>query len=100
MSTQSTPVVASAQSIAELQAEIVRLKAVVARKAETSNGFRCTEKGGVSVYGLSPKYPTTLSIKQWDLFFKRADALKSFIEANRAKLETSYKAHREANPVE
>jgi hypothetical protein len=97
MSTQNQVVVAP--TIAELQAEIVRLKAAAKRKAETTNGFRCTDKGGVSVYGLHPKYPTTLSIKQWDLFAKRYEGLKAFIEANRPKLEAAYAAHRLANPI-
>jgi hypothetical protein len=67
--------------IAKLQADNAALKA----KANGGNGFKVTDKGGVSVYGLG-RFPVTLYRSQWEALFGKVEALKAFIEANADKL--------------
>jgi len=78
-----------------LLARIAELENRSKRRAEIVDGFRCTEKGGVSVYALG-RFPVTLSYKQWENFFTRVDALKAFITKHHDLLVKNYNATREA----
>ncbi len=72
-----------------LQDELERLrKENEALKGSRGAGvsFRVSEKGAVSVYGLG-RFPVTLYQEQWDRLLNAADALRAFIEANRALLK-------------
>ena len=50
--------------------------------------LRCkvSEKGAISVYGLSAKWPTTLYIGQWERLIDYIPQLKQFAQDNAAKL--------------
>ena len=48
--------------------------------------FKVSEKGGVSVYGLG-RFPVTLYYEQWVRLLNSADALREFVESNKAKLK-------------
>jgi len=45
-------------------------------------GFKVSEKGAVSVYGLQKKFPVTLYLEQWERLIDHLDELKAFIKAN------------------
>jgi hypothetical protein len=66
----------------ELLAELQRVTS-----AKTSGGFKVTEKGGISRYGLG-RFPVTLYLSQWEQVIGdvKSGTLEAFIEANRAKL--------------
>jgi len=86
----------------QMQAEIARLKADLAKaqnKAKT--GFKVTEKGAISVYGLQ-RFPVTLYAPQWEALMDRLPELKAFIAENEAKLSrvNPKKAQAEAAKVE
>ncbi len=49
-------------------------------------GFKVTEKGGVSVYGLG-RFPTTLSYDQWTKLLDAGEDLRAFLEANKSYLK-------------
>lgn len=66
----------------ELLARIAQLEST--RKAP-SMGFKVTDKGGVSVYGLG-RFPVSLYLSQWERLFEKIDDLKAFIAENRDKL--------------
>ena len=72
------------QELARLRAENEALK-----QTKTANklGFKVSDKGAVSVYGLG-KWPVTLYGEQWDRLIESVPALKAFIAANRSKLST------------
>jgi len=48
-------------------------------------GFKVTDKGGVSVYGMG-KWPVTLYAGQWEKLLAVKDDILAFLEANSAKL--------------
>jgi hypothetical protein len=48
--------------------------------------FKVSEKGGVSVYGLG-RFPVTLYYEQWVRLLDSSDALRDFVESNKAKLK-------------
>jgi hypothetical protein len=48
--------------------------------------FKVSEKGAVSVYGLG-RFPVTLYFEQWHKLLAQADKLRTFLEANKAKLK-------------
>ena len=54
----------------------------------TQSPLRCkvSEKGALSVYGLSAKWPTTLYIGQWERLIDYLPQLLEFAKANNAKL--------------
>lgn len=66
--------------IAKLQGENAALKAQPAKKLS----FKVSEKGAVSVYGLSARFPTTLYASQWERLLGASDEIKAFIEQNAA----------------
>jgi hypothetical protein len=72
-----------------VQEELERLrKENAALKGNRGAGvtFRVSEKGAVSVYGLG-RFPVTLYQEQWDKLLSAAEALRTFIEANREHLK-------------
>lgn len=78
-----------AEMIARLTAENAQLAAKAAARGSTS--LKVSDKGAVSVYGLG-RFPTTLYPEQMLRLLDMADAIKAFIEANKASL--SFKAPR------
>lgn len=54
----------------------------------TQSPLRCkvSEKGALSVYGLSAKWPTTLYIGQWERLIEFLPQLVAFAKANNGKL--------------
>ena len=56
--------------------------------SEKKNGvnFKVSDKGGVSVYGLG-RFPVTLYYEQWVRLLDSSDALRDFVESNKAKLK-------------
>lgn len=66
--------------IAQLQADNAALKAAPAKKLS----FKVSEKGAVSVYGLSARFPTTLYASQWERLIAASDEITAFIAANAA----------------
>ena len=81
-------VASSEPSYAELKAKLAELEKQVTEKSKDL-GFKVSEKGGVSVYGLG-RFPVTLYYEQW-LRLLAADNvanLLAFLEANRSQLKT------------
>jgi hypothetical protein len=78
------------ESEEDLRAELARLKAENEKLKGTATrgtSIRVSEKGGVSVYGLG-RFPVTLYKEQWLKLLDMADEIRTFIEANEAKLKT------------
>ena len=47
--------------------------------------FKVSEKGAVSIYGMSARFPTTLYVSQLERLFAQFDELKAFVaEADKA----------------
>lgn len=70
--------------------ELAMLKAKLAAAEKTladqsTVRFKVSEKGALSVYGLG-RFPVTLYLGQWTRLFSQAEAMKRFIDANRATL--------------
>ena len=59
-----------------------------ASKATPPTALRCkvSEKGALSVYGLSAKWPTTLYIGQWERLIEFLPQLQQFAKDNAGKL--------------
>jgi hypothetical protein len=79
------PDLASAQAaeIAELRAMVESLKANARQPGRVS--FKVSEKGCVSIYGMNMR-GIHLYASQWLKILDHAEAIRQFIEANRAKL--------------
>ena len=56
--------------------------------SKSQSALRCkvSEKGALSVYGLSAKWPTTLYIGQWERLIDYIPQLKQFAKDNAGKL--------------
>ena len=70
--------------IEELQAQVASLTAALAVKNTVtphSLGFKVSDKGAVSVYGLG-RFPVTLYAGQWERLINNSDKIKGFIVAN------------------
>ena len=54
----------------------------------TQSALRCkvSEKGAISVYGLSAKWPVTLYVGQWERLIEYIPQLQEFAKANNGKL--------------
>jgi len=79
--------------LAKLAANEIDVDAAAKLLAEQEKGggrltYKVSEKGAVSVYGLSAKWPTTLFLSQWERLIADLDNLKKFIEENRARCST------------
>jgi len=73
----------------ELQAEIERLRAEnEGLKARTERGIylKVSEKGGVSVYGLS-RFPVTLYLEQWEKILQMGPEIRRFIDEHASELK-------------
>lgn len=55
-------------------------------KSSGQVGFKVSEKGGVSVYGLG-RFPVTLYYEQWVRLLGASGPLSEFIESNKDKLK-------------
>lgn len=49
--------------------------------------FKVGQKGGVSVYGLGNKWPTTLYREQWEQLLEHSDELHAFLRQHRKELK-------------
>ncbi len=70
----------------ELLKRIAELEKEVQGRKGGNLEFKVSGKGGVSVYGLG-RFPVTLYYEQWVRLLDRADALRAFLEENKAKLK-------------
>ena len=71
------------------QAEIERLRAEnerLRKAGHTKLAMKVSEKGALSVYGMG-RFPVTLYKEQWLKLLGMSDEIRSFIEANDAKLK-------------
>lgn len=77
----------SQDQVNSLQAQINALKAEndKLKAAKPTNGFKITEKGGLSVYGLG-RFPVTLYKSQWEKLIGMIGQVDAFIKANPEKL--------------
>jgi hypothetical protein len=74
----------------EMKVELERLRAENERlkqRPARATGFKVSEKGGVSVYGLG-RFPVTLYKEQWTKLLAMADEIRAFIKENESKLKT------------
>ena len=76
-----------------MAAELARLKAeneALKQKGVRAVGFKVSEKGGVSVYGLG-RFPVTLYKEQWVKLLDLAEDIRGFIKENDSKLKSKEK---------
>lgn len=69
------------------KADLIALVANMKQASERKITLKVTDKGGVSMYGLG-RFPVTLYASQWDKLIANIDAVRSFVETNRALLST------------
>ena len=74
----------------ELKARVAELENQGGTRRTGNLEFRVGEKGGVSVYGLG-RFPVTLYYEQWMRLLEASEALKQFLEENKAKLKLKEK---------
>lgn len=67
----------------QLIAQIAAMRVATERKIT----LKVTDKGGVSMYGLG-RFPVTLYASQWDKLIANIDAVRAFVDTNRALLST------------
>ena len=72
------------QTIADLQAEVAKLRAVAEKQHVIS--MKVSEKGALSLYGMG-RFPVTLYKEQWLRVLEHSDKIQAFIEANNGKLK-------------
>ena len=73
----------------DLKAELERLRnenAALKKGASSAMRMRVSEKGALSIYGMG-RFPVTLYKEQWLRLLGMSDEIRSFIEANEAKLK-------------
>lgn len=70
----------------ELKAKLAAAEEQLKGRKRGSIDFRVSEKGAVSVYGLG-RFPVTLYYEQWTRLLENIDALREFIEENKASLK-------------
>jgi hypothetical protein len=68
----------------QMAARLAELEGRMANSGTLS--FMLSEKAAVSVYGLG-RFPVTLYFEQWNKRLAHADQLRTFLEANKAKLK-------------
>lgn len=66
--------------IAALQAQNETLKASAAKRSTLR--LKVGEKGGVSLYGLTSRFPVTLYKQQWERVIEFVPEIKKFIAAH------------------
>lgn len=69
------------------QDELLAIIAGMAAQSDRKLSLKVTEKGGVSLYGLG-RFPVTLYASQWDKLIANVDAIRAFVDTNRALLST------------
>lgn len=67
--------------------QLIEALAVAEKATERKITLKVTDKGGVSMYGLG-RFPVTLYASQWDKLIANIDAIRAFVETNRALLST------------
>jgi hypothetical protein len=73
----------------DLKAELERLRnenAALKKGASSAMRMKVSEKGALSIYGMG-RFPVTLYKEQWLRLLGMSDEIRSFIEANEAKLK-------------
>lgn len=70
----------------ELKAKLAAAEEQLKTRKRGSIDFKVSEKGAVSVYGLG-RFPVTLYYEQWVRLLDNIDALKQFMEENKANLK-------------
>jgi hypothetical protein len=78
---------AAKPDVEALLARIAQLEAQVA-KGNGGITMKIGQSGGLSIYGLGNRYPTTLYKSQWEKLLAHTDDIKAFLEANADKLAT------------
>lgn len=76
-----------------LKAENAKLKAGQATKAQGQLSFKVSEKGAVSVYGLTVRFPVTLYRSQWQRLVQALPELEAFMLAHKDELDASERKH-------
>ena len=67
----------------EMEMELARLREENARlKQAPALKFKIGPKGGLSVYGLGQRFPTTLYKDGWRTLLANADNIKAFLDKN------------------
>ncbi len=82
----------------DMKSELERLRAeneALKKGAARGLSLKVSEKGAVSVYGLG-RFPVTLYKEQWHKLLEMANEIKSFIQANEARLKTKERAAAES----
>lgn len=75
-----------------LQAVNEAIKKCGAPKRDTENGLAVSEKGAVSLYGVSGRFPITLYPEAWIKVLGRAAEILAFIEKHRNGGKLKFKA--------
>jgi hypothetical protein len=75
---------AKSPTMADLQAEIARLKAAAEQKQKLT--LKVSEKGAISVYGLG-RFPVTLYKAQMERLIEIVPQIAEFIKVNAASLK-------------
>lgn len=70
----------------ELKAQLAALQEKAKGRQRGEIGFKVSEKGGVSVYGLG-RFPVTLYYEQWIRLLDQANQLREFLEENKSSLK-------------
>ena len=69
----------------EMQNRIAELEKQLANKKATGTRLKVSDKGAVSFYGTG-RWPITLYGSQWEILFANIEAIKAFIQENKAVL--------------
>ena len=72
-------------TIAHLEAEILKLKAKLAAKDNSPLKLKVSEKGAISIYGMG-RFPVTLYRTQMERLLDQAEVIKQFIADNADRL--------------
>lgn len=94
----------SAPNANELLAMVARLQKQVDMQADElakaqqrqakGISFKVSEKGGLSVYGLNSRFPTTLYKNQWRKVFELQEEIEAFLDEHDGELKDPPKAGR------
>lgn len=74
-------------SIQQLEKQVAELEARLAEANKPKPlSLKVSEKGGVSIYGLNARFPTTLYKDQWLRVIDYIPTIQKFMKDNEAKL--------------
>jgi hypothetical protein len=76
----------SEPSYDELKAKVAELEKQSQSRKSGNVGYKVSEKGGVSVYGLG-RFPVTLYYEQWVRLLDQAEQIREFMEENKSQLK-------------